>query len=114
MRPGRGAETAPLARGGGRESWCRPRGTRRARARRADRRAQRPGPPAGARAGDASARGARRAPAAGPAGPGPGGLDTRLDYVLGADAGLGLAWPPAKNAACWCGSGSKYKRCRGR
>jgi uncharacterized protein YecA (UPF0149 family) len=20
-------------------------------------------------------------------------------------------WPPARNAACWCGSGRKYKKC---
>jgi hypothetical protein len=22
-----------------------------------------------------------------------------------------LAWPPARTAACWCGSGRKYKQC---
>lgn len=22
-----------------------------------------------------------------------------------------IAWPPERNAACWCGSGQKYKRC---
>jgi hypothetical protein len=21
------------------------------------------------------------------------------------------AWPPERNARCWCGSGAKYKRC---
>jgi tetratricopeptide (TPR) repeat protein len=27
---------------------------------------------------------------------------------------VGLAWPPSRNAACWCGSGTKYKKCCGR
>ncbi len=22
-----------------------------------------------------------------------------------------IAWPPARNEPCWCGSGRKYKRC---
>ncbi len=26
----------------------------------------------------------------------------------------GIAWPPARNAPCWCGSGVKYKKCCGR
>lgn len=25
--------------------------------------------------------------------------------------GCGVAWPPGRNDACWCGSGAKYKRC---
>jgi tetratricopeptide (TPR) repeat protein len=25
-----------------------------------------------------------------------------------------IAWPPSRNAACWCGSGVKYKKCCGR
>lgn len=25
-----------------------------------------------------------------------------------------IAWPPQRNAACWCGSGAKYKKCCGR
>lgn len=25
-----------------------------------------------------------------------------------------IAWPPARNAPCWCGSGAKYKKCCGR
>jgi hypothetical protein len=25
-----------------------------------------------------------------------------------------IAWPPPRNAACWCGSGVKYKKCCGR
>lgn len=28
--------------------------------------------------------------------------------------GLGVAWPPARNGPCWCGSGAKYKKCHGR
>ncbi|TDC03308.1 SEC-C metal-binding domain-containing protein, partial [Actinomadura bangladeshensis] len=24
-----------------------------------------------------------------------------------------LAWPPERNAPCWCGSGRKYKKCCG-
>lgn len=28
--------------------------------------------------------------------------------------GHGVLWPPARNDACWCGSGDKYKRCCGR
>lgn len=28
-----------------------------------------------------------------------------------ARTGRALSWPPARNAACWCGSGVKYKRC---
>lgn len=30
-----------------------------------------------------------------------------------ADRGEALAWPPGRNDPCWCGSGSKYKRCCG-
>lgn len=25
-----------------------------------------------------------------------------------------MAWPPSRNAPCWCGSGGKYKKCCGR
>ncbi|MEO3748698.1 SEC-C domain-containing protein [Plantactinospora sp. B5E13] len=25
-----------------------------------------------------------------------------------------IAWPPPRNASCWCGSGTKYKKCCGR
>jgi tetratricopeptide (TPR) repeat protein len=31
-----------------------------------------------------------------------------------AQEGRGLPWPPGRNDPCWCGSGSKYKRCCGR
>lgn len=30
------------------------------------------------------------------------------------DPTLGIAWPPGRNDPCWCGSGTKYKRCCGR
>jgi hypothetical protein len=26
-------------------------------------------------------------------------------------AGRAVAWPPGRNAPCWCGSGTKYKKC---
>ena len=29
------------------------------------------------------------------------------------EAGAGISWPPPRNSACWCGSGSKYKKCCG-
>ncbi|MGI5214477.1 SEC-C metal-binding domain-containing protein [Plantactinospora sp. CA-290183] len=25
-----------------------------------------------------------------------------------------IAWPPPRNGPCWCGSGTKYKKCCGR
>ncbi|SDF60835.1 SEC-C motif-containing protein [Lentzea fradiae] len=28
--------------------------------------------------------------------------------------GGGISWPPVRNAPCWCGSGTKYKKCCGR
>jgi tetratricopeptide (TPR) repeat protein len=28
-------------------------------------------------------------------------------------ASTGIEWPPARNAACWCGSSRKYKKCCG-
>ena len=30
---------------------------------------------------------------------------------LGRDPAQVIAWPPGRNAACWCGSGRKYKKC---
>lgn len=36
--------------------------------------------------------------------------------ALGADVarrGEAVAWPPGRNAPCWCGSGRKYKKCCG-
>jgi len=31
-----------------------------------------------------------------------------------AQDGRAIAWPPGRNEPCWCGSGTKYKRCCGR
>ncbi|GAA2603331.1 IS1096 element passenger TnpR family protein [Paractinoplanes durhamensis] len=43
----------------------------------------------------------------------PASRQTRLGYVnaLGEQGADTVAWPPERNAACWCGSGRKYKRC---
>jgi hypothetical protein len=43
----------------------------------------------------------------------PAGRQTRLGYVgwLGEQSADTVEWPPDRNAACWCGSGRKYKRC---
>ncbi|HWS33144.1 MAG TPA: SEC-C domain-containing protein [Actinoplanes sp.] len=36
----------------------------------------------------------------------------RQGYARSLAAGTGLiGWPPARNDACWCGSGAKYKKC---
>lgn len=32
-----------------------------------------------------------------------------LDHAANSDTGV--AWPPERNAPCWCGSGMKYKKC---
>jgi uncharacterized protein YecA (UPF0149 family) len=45
----------------------------------------------------------------------PGSSQARAQYA----AELGRlrrtrAWPPGRNEACWCGSGTKYKKCCGR
>jgi tetratricopeptide (TPR) repeat protein len=37
----------------------------------------------------------------------------RAAYELAQD-GRAIAWPPGRNEPCWCGSGTKYKRCCGR
>jgi hypothetical protein len=29
------------------------------------------------------------------------------------DEGHYVKWPPSRNQACWCGSGTKYKKCCG-
>lgn len=41
---------------------------------------------------------------------GSGEMRGRLSAEL-TQRGLGVPWPPARNAACWCGSAQKYKRC---
>ncbi len=39
---------------------------------------------------------------------------TRWEYLMDrVAAGGAVTWPPQRNAACWCGSGGKYKRCCG-
>jgi hypothetical protein len=38
---------------------------------------------------------------------------TRVAYEI-AQEGDAIAWPPGRNDPCWCGSGSKYKKCCGR
>jgi SEC-C motif len=40
---------------------------------------------------------------------------TRHEYMaeILAEGGV-IAWPPARNALCWCGSAAKYKKCCGR
>jgi hypothetical protein len=46
----------------------------------------------------------------------PGDVVTREEYGrwrAGEDPGESVAWPPARNDRCWCGSGTKYKRCCG-
>lgn len=44
----------------------------------------------------------------------PGEETTRHAYMCQlVDAGKTIAWPPPRNARCWCGSGSKYKECCG-
>jgi hypothetical protein len=47
------------------------------------------------------------------AGQDPASQQTRLAYVgwLGEQGSDAVAWPPDRNAACWCGSGRKYKKC---
>lgn len=39
---------------------------------------------------------------------------TRRAYLdARAAEGATIGWPPPRNASCWCGSGSKYKKCCG-
>ena len=45
----------------------------------------------------------------------PGTRTARLEYAeLRVAEGHGVEWPPGRNEPCWCGSGSKYKKCCGR
>jgi tetratricopeptide (TPR) repeat protein len=42
--------------------------------------------------------------------------DARADYAADltrTHPGEVIAWPPGRNAPCWCGSGRKYKKCCG-
>src|SRR5262245_35919947 len=45
----------------------------------------------------------------------PGRRQTRLDYAgwLHGTGHTSYLWPPERNAPCWCGSSSKYKKCCG-
>jgi hypothetical protein len=38
----------------------------------------------------------------------------RARYAAAADPATTITWPPERNAACWCGSARKYKKCCGR
>ncbi|QKW38420.1 SEC-C domain-containing protein [Actinomadura sp. NAK00032] len=40
---------------------------------------------------------------------------TRADHLMDriGEGARTLAWPPERNAPCWCGSGRKYKKCCG-
>jgi tetratricopeptide (TPR) repeat protein len=38
----------------------------------------------------------------------------RARFAAVADPATTIAWPPERNAACWCGSERKYKKCCGR
>ena len=38
----------------------------------------------------------------------------RSRFAASADPATTIAWPPERNAACWCGSDRKYKKCCGR
>lgn len=44
----------------------------------------------------------------------PARRSTRLAYVGTVDRRDDIAWPPERNAPCWCGSTRKYKKCCGR
>jgi SEC-C motif len=38
----------------------------------------------------------------------------KVRYTGTVDPSQTIAWPPPRNSPCWCGSGTKYKRCCGR
>jgi hypothetical protein len=39
--------------------------------------------------------------------------ETRTSYAQTIAQARAIVWPPARNSACWCGSGIKYKKCCG-
>ena len=43
----------------------------------------------------------------------PAQLRARYAADMGLDPSRVIAWPPARNELCWCGSGRKYKKCCG-
>ena len=44
----------------------------------------------------------------------PARRSTRLAYLSTMETDDDIAWPPERNAPCWCGVGRKYKKCCGR
>ena len=38
----------------------------------------------------------------------------KAGYIEAVAPAVAVAWPPGRNAPCWCGSGAKYKKCCGR
>lgn len=48
------------------------------------------------------------------AGGSPTDPDVKRRYCQSVPDSETLAWPPQRNAACWCGSARKYKKCCGR
>jgi hypothetical protein len=38
---------------------------------------------------------------------------TRTRYLGALPEDASIAWPPGRNAPCWCASGRKYKKCCG-
>jgi tetratricopeptide (TPR) repeat protein len=39
--------------------------------------------------------------------------ETRTSYAQTIPQEQAIVWPPPRNSACWCGSGTKYKKCCG-
>jgi tetratricopeptide (TPR) repeat protein len=48
------------------------------------------------------------------AGASPSDSAVRVKYCETVPPQRTIAWPPQRNGACWCGSGTKYKKCCGR
>ncbi|MGW2524415.1 SEC-C metal-binding domain-containing protein [Streptomyces sp. NPDC001617] len=40
-------------------------------------------------------------------------LSDRVPLTSPSDGSPWVAWPPARNGPCWCGSEHKYKKCYG-
>lgn len=45
--------------------------------------------------------------------PDPSQLRAQYAADVARDPSRTIAWPPGRNAPCWCGSGRKYKKCCG-
>jgi transposase InsO family protein len=39
--------------------------------------------------------------------------ETRTSYAQTVPQEQAIVWPPPRNSVCWCGSGTKYKKCCG-